>query len=103
MTPTEYAESPGTLGEDVWRVHCVKRGTHGIERFAVTGTGAAHCSCRDRRLASRITPIRKLIGSSVCVGLGVDDRANNYGSHSLNQNFLRGSIRVCRLSSEMHG
>lgn len=39
VTPIEYAESPSRLGDNVWRVHCVKRGTHGTKRFAVSGTG----------------------------------------------------------------
>ena len=34
QTPTEYAESLGWLGDDVWHAHCVKLDEHGIGRFA---------------------------------------------------------------------
>jgi len=44
-TPTEYAESLGWLGDDVWHAHCVKLDDHGISRFAATRTGVAHCPC----------------------------------------------------------
>jgi cytosine/adenosine deaminase-related metal-dependent hydrolase len=84
-TPTEYAESLGWLGDDVWHAHCVKLDAHGVQRFAATGTGVAHCPCSNMRLASGIAPIRKLIDSGVRVGLGVDGSASNDGSHMLNE------------------
>ena len=82
-TPTEYADSLGWLGDDVWHAHCVKLDEHGMARFAATGTGVAHCPCSNMRLASGIAPIRRLIDSGVCVGLGVDGSASNDGSHML--------------------
>ena len=84
-TPTEYAESLGWLGDDVWHAHCVKLDSHGVARFAATGTGVAHCPCSNMRLASGIAPIRTLIDSGVRVGLGVDGSASNDGSHMLNE------------------
>ena len=42
QTPTEYAESLGWLGDDVWHAHCVKLDAHGIGRFAATQIGRAH-------------------------------------------------------------
>jgi len=84
-TPTEYAESLGWLGDDVWHAHCVKLDAHGITRFAATGTGVAHCPCSNMRLASGIAPIRKLVNSGVRVGLGVDGSASNDSSHLLNE------------------
>ena len=84
-TPTEYAESLGWLGDDVWHAHCVKLDAHGITRFAATGTGVAHCPCSNMRLASGIAPIRKLINSGARVGLGVDGSASNDSSHLLNE------------------
>lgn len=82
-TPTEYADSLGWLGDDVWHAHCVKLDEHGMARFAATGTGVAHCPCSNMRLASGIAPIRRLIDSGVRVGLGVDGSASNDGSHML--------------------
>ncbi|MFM7705439.1 MAG: amidohydrolase family protein, partial [Rubrivivax sp.] len=51
MTPAEYAESLGWVGEDVWHAHCVKLDAPGIGTFARTGTGVAHCPCSNMRLA----------------------------------------------------
>ena len=83
-TPTEYAESLGWLGDDVWHAHCVKLDAHSITRFAATGTGVAHCPCSNMRLASGIAPIRKLINCNARVGLGVDGSASSDSSHLLN-------------------
>ncbi len=85
MTPAEYAESLGWLGSDVWHAHCVKLDTHGIERFAATGTGVAHCPCSNMRLASGIAPIRRMLDAGVPVGLGVDGSASNDAAHLLNE------------------
>lgn len=77
MTPTQYAESLGWLGDDVWHAHCVKLDAPGIARFAATGTGVAHCPCSNMRLASGIAPVRRLLDAGVPVGLGVDGSASN--------------------------
>jgi cytosine/adenosine deaminase-related metal-dependent hydrolase len=85
MTPAEYAESLGWLGEDVWHAHCVKLDAPGIARFAATGTGVAHCPCSNMRLASGIAPIRNMLDAGVPVGLGVDGSASNDAAHLLNE------------------
>jgi cytosine/adenosine deaminase-related metal-dependent hydrolase len=85
MTPTEYAESLGWLGDDVWHAHCVKLDAAGIARFAATGTGVAHCPCSNMRLASGIAPIRRMLDAGVPVGLGVDGSASNDAAHLLNE------------------
>ena len=85
MTPTDYAESVGWLGDDVWHAHCVKLDPAGIARFAATGTGVAHCPCSNMRLASGIAPIRQMLDAGVPVGLGVDGSASNDGAHLLGE------------------
>ncbi|WP_374426908.1 8-oxoguanine deaminase [Ideonella dechloratans] len=85
MTPTEYAESLGWLGDDVWHAHCVKLDGAGIARFAATGTGVAHCPCSNMRLASGIAPVRRMLDAGVPVGLGVDGSASNDGAHLLGE------------------
>lgn len=85
MTPTEYAESVGWLGDDVWHAHCVKLDPAGIARFAATGTGVAHCPCSNMRLASGIAPLRRMLDAGVSVGLGVDGSASNDGAHLLGE------------------
>jgi len=76
-TPAEYAEELGWVGADVWHAHCVKLDEPGIDLFARTGTGVAHCPCSNMRLASGIAPIRQMLARRVPVGLGVDGSASN--------------------------
>ncbi|MGC3963768.1 MAG: 8-oxoguanine deaminase [Rhodocyclaceae bacterium] len=71
MTPAEYAESLGWVGHDVWHAHCVQLDAAGIELFARTGTGVAHCPCSNMRLASGIAPVPAMRAAGVPVGLGV--------------------------------
>lgn len=85
MTPAEYAESVGWVGHEVWHAHCVQLDAHGIELFARTGTGVAHCPCSNMRLASGIAPIRSMLDSGVKVGLGVDGSASNDGGNMLGE------------------
>jgi cytosine/adenosine deaminase-related metal-dependent hydrolase len=85
MTPAQYTESVGWLGDDVWHAHCVKLDADGIARFAATRTGVAHCPCSNMRLASGIAPIRRLLDAGVPVGLGVDGSASNDAGHLLNE------------------
>ncbi|MBM7060749.1 8-oxoguanine deaminase [Pseudomonas sp. UL073] len=80
MTPAEYAEDLGWVGHDVWHAHCVQLDQHGIDLFARTGTGVAHCPCSNMRLASGIAPVRKMRDAGVPVGLGVDGSASNDGA-----------------------
>jgi cytosine/adenosine deaminase-related metal-dependent hydrolase len=84
-TPTQYAEAQGWLGDDVWHAHCVKLDDHGIQRFAATHTGVAHCPCSNMRLASGIAPVRRMLDSGVRVGLGVDGSASNDAAHLLGE------------------
>jgi cytosine/adenosine deaminase-related metal-dependent hydrolase len=84
-TPAEYAEELGWLGRDVWHAHCVKLDAPGIERFAQTGTGVAHCPCSNMRLASGIAPVCTMHRRGVPVGLGVDGSASNDGAHLLGE------------------
>ena len=85
MTPAQYAESLGWVGPDVWHAHCVKLDAAGIDLFARTGTGVAHCPCSNMRLASGIAPIPAMTRAGVPVGLGVDGCASNDAAHLLGE------------------
>lgn len=82
-TPAEYAEALGWVGPDVWFAHGVQLDAAGIELFARTGTGVAHCPGSNMRLASGIAPIRAMRDAGVPVGLAVDGSASNDSGHLL--------------------
>jgi len=77
MTPAQYAEELGWVGRDVWHAHCVKLDAAGVDLFARTGTGVAHCPCSNMRLGSGIAPVRSMLERGVRVGIGVDGSASN--------------------------
>jgi 8-oxoguanine deaminase len=85
MTPAQYVEDLGWVGHDVWHAHCVQLDEPGIELFAHTGTGVAHCPCSNMRLASGIAPVRRMRDHGVKVALGVDGCASNDGGHMLGE------------------
>jgi cytosine/adenosine deaminase-related metal-dependent hydrolase len=82
-TPAEYAEQLGWVGPDVWHAHCVKLDAAGIELFARTGTGVAHCPGSNMRLGSGIAPIRAMRDAGVPVAIAVDGSASNDAGHLL--------------------
>jgi cytosine/adenosine deaminase-related metal-dependent hydrolase len=77
LSPGEYAEDLGWVGDDVWHAHCVKLTPEEIALFARTRTGVAHCPCSNCRLGSGIAPVREMIDAAVPVSLGVDGSASN--------------------------
>jgi cytosine/adenosine deaminase-related metal-dependent hydrolase len=83
MTPAEYVTDAGWVGPDVWHAHCVKLDDGGIDLFARTGTGVAHCPCSNMRLGSGIAPVCRMLSRGVPVGIGVDGSASNDGGHLL--------------------
>ncbi len=82
-TPAEYAEQSGFTGPHAWHAHCVKLDAQGIDLFARTGTGVAHCPSSNMRLGSGVAPVRAMLDAGVHVGLGVDGSASNDSSHLL--------------------
>ncbi len=95
-TPAEYAEELGWVGGDVWHAHCVQLDPPGVQLFAATSTGVAHCPCSNMRLGSGIAPIRSMLDAGVKVALGVDGSASNDGGQMLNE--VRQALLLQRVS-----
>ncbi|MBD0711883.1 MULTISPECIES: 8-oxoguanine deaminase [unclassified Streptomyces] len=97
MGPTEYFESTGFLGEDVWMAHCVHMNDSDIAAFARTGTGVAHCPSSNARLGAGIARVPDMLKAGVPVGLGVDGTASNETGELHTE--LRNALLVNRLGA----
>ncbi|WP_081240877.1 8-oxoguanine deaminase [Streptomyces viridosporus] len=97
MGPTDYFESTGWLGEDVWMAHCVHMNDSDIAAFARTGTGVAHCPSSNARLAAGLARVPDLLAAGVPVGLGVDGTASNESGELHTE--LRNALLVNRLGA----
>ncbi|BFO16705.1 hypothetical protein SHKM778_30930 [Streptomyces sp. KM77-8] len=95
MGPTDYFESTGWLGEDVWMAHCVHMNDSDIAAFARSGTGVAHCPSSNARLAAGIARVPDMLAAGVPVGLGVDGTASNESGELHTE--LRNALLVNRL------
>lgn len=95
MGPTDYFESVGWLGEDVWMAHCVHMTDADIEAFGRTRTGAAHCPSSNARLAAGIARVPDMLAAGVPVGLGVDGTASNESGELHTE--LRNALLINRL------
>jgi len=99
--PTDYFESTGWLGEDVWMAHCVHMNDSDIAAFARTGTGVAHCPSSNARLAAGTARVPDLLAAGVPVGLGVDGTASNESGELHTE--LRNALLVNRLGAHREG
>jgi cytosine/adenosine deaminase-related metal-dependent hydrolase len=95
MGPTDYFESTGWLGDDVWMAHCVHMNDSDIAAFARTRTGVAHCPSSNARLAAGIARVPDMLRAGVPVGLGVDGTASNESGELHTE--LRNALLVNRL------
>jgi len=95
MTPVDYAESVGWLGDDVWFAHAVHLSDAAIKKMAATGTGAAHCPSSNARLGAGHAPIRALLNAGAPVGLGVDGAASQESGMMVEE--LRQAMYTSRL------
>ncbi|MFF0292097.1 8-oxoguanine deaminase [Kitasatospora sp. NPDC004615] len=96
MGPTDYFESTGWLGEDVWMAHCVHLTDSDLAKFAETGTGVAHCPSSNARLAAGIARVPDMLAAGVPVGLGVDGTASNESGQLGTE--LRNALLINRLA-----
>ncbi|MFE9646392.1 8-oxoguanine deaminase [Streptomyces sp. NPDC006365] len=97
LGPTDYFESTGWLGEDVWMAHCVHMSDSDIAAFARTKTGVAHCPSSNARLAAGIARVPDMLAAGVPVGLGVDGTASNESGELHTE--LRNALLINRLGA----
>jgi len=84
-SPTDYVESLGWLGPDVWMAHAIHLDDSAIAKFGKTGTGAAHCPSSNARLGAGIARVQDLVAAGAPVGLGVDGAASNESGELLTE------------------
>lgn len=101
VSPVELMNQLNWVGEDVWFAHCVHVDLSGIQTFAKTGSGVAHCPTSNMRLASGIAPVWEYMQAGVKVGLGVDGSASNDSSHMLAE--ARQAMLLARLRAGLLG
>jgi len=84
-SPTDYVESLGWLGSDVWMAHAIHLDDSAVAKFGKTGTGVAHCPSSNARLGSGIARVQDLVRAGAPVGLGVDGAASNENGELLTE------------------
>jgi len=77
MTPGQYLESIGFLGDDVVAAHGVWLTPDEIKTFAQRKTGVTHCPESNEMLASGAAPVAAMRAAGVDVGLGTDGPAGS--------------------------
>lgn len=97
MGPTDYFESTGWLGQDVWMAHSVHMNDSDIAAFGRTRTGVAHCPSSNARLAAGIARVPDMLAAGVPVGLGVDGTASNESGELHTE--LRNALLINRLGA----
>jgi len=97
MSPVDFAESLGWLGDDVWLAHAVHLDAGAIGKLAATGTAVAHCPSSNGRLGTGIAPVRDLLDAGVPVGLGVDGAASQEAGQ------LAAELRQALYSARLRG
>lgn len=83
LSPLEYMEMVGWIGEDVWFAHGVHLKREELKRMAKARTGVAHCPVSNMKLASGVAPIPEMLELGVPVGLAVDGSASNDSSNMI--------------------
>ncbi|HYC91949.1 MAG TPA: amidohydrolase [Thermoanaerobaculia bacterium] len=77
MTPGEYLDSIGFLGDDVVAAHGVHLTADELRTFAAKKTGVVHCPESNQMLASGVAPVVQMIAAGMEVGLGTDGPAGS--------------------------
>ncbi|GGF72313.1 amidohydrolase family protein [Alteromonas lipolytica] len=76
LSPVNYANSVGWLGDNVWFAHLVSTQPDDIALLAETGTNIAHCPTSNCRLGSGVAPVLAMQSAGMKISLGVDGSAS---------------------------
>ncbi|HEX3580194.1 MAG TPA: amidohydrolase [Thermoanaerobaculia bacterium] len=77
LTPGDYLDSIGFLGDDVVAAHGVWLSKEEIEKFAAKKVGVVHCPESNMMLASGIAPVTEMRAAHIELGLGTDGPAGS--------------------------
>ncbi|HEX3109065.1 MAG TPA: amidohydrolase [Thermoanaerobaculia bacterium] len=77
LTPGDYLDSIGFLGDDVVAAHGVWLSKEEIDKFAAKKVGIVHCPESNMMLASGIAPITQMRAAHIELGLGTDGPAGS--------------------------
>lgn len=77
MTPVEYLDHLGVMGQHMVAAHCVHLTEGDMDLLASRGVGVAHNPQCNMKLASGVAPIPELLKRGVRVGIGTDGVASN--------------------------
>ena len=77
LTPGDYLDSIGFLGDDVVAAHGVWLSKEEIDKFAAKKVGVVHCPESNMMLASGIAPVNLMRAAHIELGLGTDGPAGS--------------------------
>ncbi len=77
LTPFEYLDSLGFLGDNVIAAHSVHLTANDIQLIAARKVGVSHNPESNMKLASGVAPIPELLNAGAKIGLGTDGAASN--------------------------
>jgi len=96
QTPAEHLDSLGLFGVRVNAAHCVCLTDRDIDLLAERRVGVVHCPGSNRKLASGVCPVPKLLTAGAIVGLGTDGAASNNNLDLLEE------VRLAALLHKVH-
>ena len=96
MSPVDYLEDVGWLGDRTWLAHGIHFSDGDVKRLGKHGVGVCHCPTSNMVLASGQCRTRELEAAGSPVGLGVDGSASNDSSNLMEG--VRHALMINRLT-----
>lgn len=76
MTPAQYLDHIGVLGEDTLAAHCIHMTKEDLDLFKQKGARVAHCIGSNTKAAKGVAPVTEMMERNIPVGLGTDGPAS---------------------------